>query len=793
MRTFIIIRLLLPCFFLSYANAQDILQVIKGRILDKESKQPLPLAGIMVYKDSALVKTGLTDTAGYFRIPEVPLGKYYVKATYMGYNPVGATSLLISGKELFLIIELEESVVSKNEVIIVASKKEEAINEMTSVSSRTFSVEETERYAGSRQDPARMASSFAGVRGSDDSRNDIVIRGNSPMGVLWRLEGIDIPNPNHFAVPGTTGGPVSMLNNKMLSNSDFMTGAFPAEYGNALAGVFDLKMRNGSDEKHEFTGQLGFLGTELTAEGPVSKDKHASYLLNYRYSTLKLFESMHIKIGTSAVPLYQDGSFKINFPSKHGNTSVFGMGGTSKIAILVSTYDKPQTEIYGDKDRDQYFNTSLGVAGISHSHAFSSTLYAKITLAASYNNAHANHNLVYRGANYGLDSIIPKMGYDFTESKYTVAVFLNKKYNAKNTLKLGINTDRIYYNLIDSNYSETTFYWENRENYSGGRTLLQPYIQWKYRIRETLTINSGLHLLYLQNSGYSIEPRIGVCWLLEEGQMLSFGFGVHSQAQPGYIYFHQSLNSDGSYSRKNEKIKPSRSNHFVASYDRSFTKTFRMKTELYFQQLYNIPVTYIPSSYSLLNEGSSFSRFFPDSLVNTGSGRNYGFEITMERFFSKTYFLLFTSSLYDSKYRASNGKVYNTDFNGRYSFNMLAGKEARFGKSKKNAFIPGAKITWAGGRRYTPVDTISSTQKGELVEQDSLRNTKQFRDYFRADIKLGLRLNARKVTHEIAIDLVNILNTKNILSVTYVPGASNPLREEYQLGFLPLFYYKIDF
>ncbi|MBK9456946.1 MAG: hypothetical protein IPO24_15865 [Bacteroidetes bacterium] len=273
--------------------------------------------------------------------------------------------------------------------------KREVNNEMAVVSVRTFSVEETDRYAGSRGDPARMASNFAGVQGADDSRNDIVVRGNSPIGVLWRLEGVDIPNPNHFAIAGTTGGPVSIINNKYLSNSDFFTGAFPAEYGNSIAGVFDLNMRRGNNEQHEFSGQLGFL-VELFAEGPINKSKKSSYLGSFRYSTLQLFQFMNLSIGTSAVPNYFDGGVKLSFPKGTSIINVFAIGGKSNIDILVSEYSKAETELYGDSDRDQYFGTSMAVAGVSYGMQLNPKAYGKAVVAYSWQENHANHILVYR-------------------------------------------------------------------------------------------------------------------------------------------------------------------------------------------------------------------------------------------------------------------------------------------------------------------------------------------------------------------------------------------------------------
>ena len=159
-----------------------------------------------------------------------------------------------------------------------------------------------------------MAANFAGVLTSRDNRNDIIIRGNSPIGVQYRLNGIKITNPNHFGAEGTTGGPITMLNTNLLANSDFLTGAFPAEYGNALAGVFDLKLRTGNSEKHEYWAQMGFNGLEFGLEGPFSKKTAATYLAAYRYSLTDIIEKMGVKLKESA--RYQDLSFNLNFPTK---------------------------------------------------------------------------------------------------------------------------------------------------------------------------------------------------------------------------------------------------------------------------------------------------------------------------------------------------------------------------------------------------------------------------------------------------------------------------------------------
>ena len=777
--------------------AQERMQTVRGRITDKESGRPLPYATVALFADSTVMKQGtLSDSNGYFRIEKVSLGRYFIKVSLLGYQTAWLSDVIVnSGKETIINISLEESLTELKPVEISGVVKNAALNDMAMGSTRMFTVDEANRYAGSRSDPGRMARNFAGVQGSDDSRNDIVVRGNSPLGVLWRINGVDVPNPNHFAVPGTTGGGVSIINSKVIDNSDFLTGAFPAEYGNSVAAVFDLKFRNGNNEKHEYTAQLGFLGTELSAEGPLSKEKKSSYLFAYRYSTLKLFESMKIKIGTQAVPNYQDLSFKINFPKN--NFSIFGIGGTSRINILVSKYTEPTEEIYGENNQDQDFRTSMGMIGAAKMFVTKNNAYWKLTLSYEKDRAFAADDYVYRNSEFKVDSIVPDIRYEFLTGRLSADVSFNKKYNAASSSKTGISIVRMDFDLQDSTYNRTFYYYNRRLDFKGAAYLYQPYFQYKHKFSEKFILNAGLHgqLLSL-NNGIAIEPRIGLRWNLKDNQSLSAAAGLHSQMQPYYIYFHQvPWNFDRVM--QNKPLDFTRSIHYVLGYDYSFGKNSRIKIETYYMYLYDVPVSANPSSYSVLNEGAVFSRFFPPKLVNEGTGKNYGLEFTYEKFFSKTYFVLFTSSLYDSKYKGSDGVERNTAFNGNYAANFLGGKEFTLGKNKNTVLSTGLKITYAGGLRYTPVDTAASNTAGEIVEIDSLRNTKQFRNYFRLDLKIGIKINAKKVTHEIAFDLVNLLNTKNILKLTYFYDPSHPLEEPikeiYQLGFLPLFYYKIDF
>ncbi|MFI5148551.1 MAG: carboxypeptidase regulatory-like domain-containing protein [Bacteroidia bacterium] len=782
-------------------------QTIRGKITDKDSKSGMLAVTIRLYKDSVLLTGTSSDAGGNYRLPDVPIGKYSLKANLVGYLPFVTNNIVVNtAKEVILNFEMEESAVKIEAVVITSSAHPgEAQNDMAMVSARTFSVEESNRYAGSRGDPARMASNFAGVQGADDSRNDIVVRGNSPLGVLWRLEGVDIPNPNHFAVAGTTGGPVSMLNNKMLENSDFYTGAFPSEYGNGIAGVFDLKMRNGNNEKTELTAQLGFLGTELTAEGPLSKKSGASYLATYRYSSLALFSAAHINIGTNAVPHYQDGSFKLNFPLKHGgDLSFFGLGGMSNIDIVVSNYTSPAQDLYGVNNENQLFGSSTGVVGASYSKSINANSYFKFTLAASQSGSYGNQGIVYRGASFKLDSVVPNLAFRFSDQKYSFNFLLNRKYTSKLSLKTGIFNDLYRTSTIDSAYNINTYKWMNRWDNTTTYMLFQPYIQLKYKLNDQLVFTGGLHAQYLTlNGSKALEPRMGARYTINSKQSVGFGAGMHSQMLPTYVYFYHQQDAQGNYLRDangnyylhNLNVDFIRSAHFVLSYDNYISKGTHLKVETYYQHLYNVPIEKKSSAFSLMNQGSGFSRFFPDTLVNKGTGDNYGVEITLEKFFSKSFFFMLTGSVFNSTYTGSDGVVRNTDFNGIYAANLLVGKEVKLSARQKLSL--GLKITAAGGHRFTPIDTAASRLSADIVYVDSKTNSLQLKDYFRIDAKFNYILNTKKLTHEIGLDLVNVTNNKNVLSQSYnrdgADRANHPIVNTYQLGFLPLFYYKIDF
>lgn len=778
-------------FSLSFSYSQSLYQTIRGTVVDKQTQSPLPGAVVLLLGSKPL-KAAAANEEGKFRLDSVPIGRLQIRISLISYKEKVQTIILSSGKESVLNIELEESAVQGQEVTIVAEQdKTHSNNKMATVSSRVFSPEEASRYAGSRNDPARMAANFAGVSGANDSRNDIIIRGNSPLGILWRLNGLDIPNPNHFGSLGSTGGPISILNNNTLDNSDFMTSAFPADYGNATAGVFDLRMRSGNNEKHEFLAQVGFNGFELGAEGPFTKKKRASFLIDYRYSTLAVFKYLNIDFGAgAAVPQYQDLTFKADFPTKSlGKFSVWGVGGISYVALLLKDQSK-SNNLYGYSDRDSYFGSKVGAAGVSHVFLINSSSYTKLNLGASYQSNYIQSDV----EDTTTTPWTPHTEYvnNSHTLKYSGNFTYNKKFTSRNFISTGIYADIFNTVFVDSanNLDGKGFY--ILRNYTGTTALARAFFQWQHKFTDKLALNTGVSYQYLfLNNSQSPEPRLGLKYSLNNKNSLSFGAGLHSQMQPIYIYFSTATDPlTGQRVQTNHDLGFTKAAHLVAAYDVTIFNNARIKVEGYYQYLYNVPVRSTKDYFSAINLGADFNSPNVDSLVNKGTGENYGLEITIEKFYSKGYYVLFTTSLFQSKYVASDHVYRNTAFNGNYVSNLLAGKEFKIGQ--KHTLALDARMTYAGGKRYVPIDLNASIAAGAEVRDASKAYQYRYAPYFRLDVKPSYRLNTKRFTHELSVDIQNITKHDNIFQQRYDP-TTKQITTDYQLKFFVIPQYRLTF
>ncbi|HRG59185.1 MAG TPA: TonB-dependent receptor [Bacteroidia bacterium] len=785
--------LVIILFILSSKTFAQGTQNIRGKIVDDASKTPLPGVTILVLDSTKNIATS-TDIEGDYKISNVPLGRQTLKISFIGYEPVLLQNVMVTaGKEVILNINMTESINNLNEVIVSYDRtKDKTVtnNEMTTVSSRSFNIEDTKKYAGTLGDPSRMAANFAGVIAGNDSRNDIVVRGNSPTGMLWQLEGLNIPNPNHFGAFGGTGGPVSMLNNNNLDKSDFMTSAFPAQYGNATAGAFDLKLKDGNNEKHELMTQMGFNGAEIGAEGPFSKKSKASYIINYRYSTLSIFKELGLNVGTgNAVPEYQDLNFKMSFPLKNNNSKItlFGLGGISNADILGNDVDTTQTDFYGQIDQNQYAKYKTGIIGSSYERNIGEKTHIKFTLGASASDQRFSSDSI---AIYLPEKpVFKEQTANFNNQKYSAIININHKFNSKNTLNAGANTDLMKFDFLN----ERNFNGVNRQlvNQKGEAYLSQGYAQLKHRFTNKFSLNIGAHAQHFSyTNDFVVEPRAGLKYALNGRSSFNLGYGIHHQMQSIYNYFVETPTENG-IELTNKDMGFTKSEHYVLGFDMNITEFVRIKIEAYYQQLSKVPVNTYSSSYSSLNDGLSFAPSDVTNLVNKGTGTNYGAELTLERYLNKGFYFLITGSLFDSKYKGSDGVERNTAFNTKYAANILAGKEFNLGKIGSTLAL-NIKSTLIGGRYLTPLDLELSRLSGTSVYDYRFAYSARQKEYFRTDFKITYKKDYKKSTLETGIDIQNITNTKNIFQQGY-NAVNNTIATQYQTGLLPIPFVRFTF
>ena len=762
----------------------ELKQTIRGTIVDKDSRQPIFGATIILVGSDPLVGA-TTDQHGQYRIDNVPVGRKTLHYSYLGYEEAAIPNVLLgSGKEMILDVELVESVINMEEVVVSAvGIGSPPLNEMAMISGRSFSVEETKRYPISIGDPMRLASSYAGVMGTDDDSNEIIIRGNSPRGVLWRMEGIEIPSPNHFSSEGSSSGGISMFSTQIISRSDFYTGAFAPMYGNVLSGVFDINLRKGNDEKHEHTIQAGFLGVDLSSEGPISKSSGSSYLFNYRYSTLAILSDLGVvDIDENEKNTFQDLAFKLNFPTKKaGSFSVFGMGGLSKFSRT------------GEGYREDIEKYNMGVVGITHDLILNNSTFMKTSFSVSGTHV-GNDEFVY----FQRDTILVDFTNEeiFKKSFTRGSVLFNRKFNSQHILELGTTISRLDYDFVELEHNINNddpfidlVYFDDE----GASGTQQGFVSWKYKITDRLSLVNGLHFFRFSFTGeVSWEPRSSFRWQFKENQSVSAGFGVHSRLESLEFYLGNYILSDGSTVDNNPDLGLSKANHYVIGYDRVFGQNVFFKTELYYQDLYNIPISNDPN-YGWYSSINSSDDYITIPLDNQGAGFNYGLEMTIDKSFSNNYYFMVNGSLFESKYIGGDGVERDTRFNGNYTYHGLAGKEWKVGKNgKNNIFGISGKVTYAGNQRLIPINLAESVEQNRQVHDYSRIFKDQATPYFRLDLQISYRKNKARSTSEFRLDLQNVSGRMNH-GINYYDLERKQIIKEDQIGLIPVFSYRIEF
>lgn len=754
--------------------AQKPTQTIRGVVLDNASNQPISYASISI---NSLHIGVSADSLGNFVLTKIPIGSYNIAISAVGYESFVMNEILVtSAKESYLNIFLKERITSLSEVTVKPKiNKELPLNSTASVSAKMLSVEEASRYAGGFDDPARLVSAFAGVS-SNVGNNGISVRGNNPNSLQWKFEGVEIPNPNHFADNYTFGGGLlSALSSHSLGNSDFFSGAFPAEYSNALSGVFDMAMRKGNNSKHEHTVQIGLTGLDFASEGPFKKDGKSSYLFNYRYSTLALLRPLLPEGGGNGVE-YQDLSFKLNFPTKKAGTfSIWGLGLKDYTGLKAKTDKKDWDDITDKQSTD--ISLYMGTFGGSHKYFINDKTYIKSTFAATTNGFDFSiQNLQDNG------SFKPESNVKNTFTNLIFTSLINTKFSAKHTNKTGVILTNMSYNLALNKNEQSVV------NEKGSTFLATAYTNSTFNFSEKFTMNAGLNAQFFTlNNNYTIEPRIGFRYQYQPSQSLNFGYGLQSRLERLNYYF--SKNNSERNTAINKNLDFTKAHHFVLGYDLSISENLHFKAETYYQHLYDVPVVK-DSSFSFINLVNDW--FFNQKLENTGLGRNYGIDLSLDKYLTNGFYYSITASLFNSEYQGGDKIWRNTRFNRNYLFNFLVGKEWAWGKSKQKTFGANIRFSYQGGDRYSPINAIASTKKQAVVFDETRAFSNQLTPSFITHFTLVYRVNKPKSTRELALKILNAGQFNEFYDFQY-NYKSQSVHEHREAILIPNLSYKIEF
>ncbi|MBO4719091.1 MAG: TonB-dependent receptor [Prevotella sp.] len=663
-------------------------QTVRGQVCDVASGEPM--IGVTITVENGTTMGTVSDADGNFVINNVPVGRHSVRATYIGYEPVLLKEQLVSsGKELVLSLRMRESISELGEVVVKPRvNKQQPLNEMAQVGARMFSVEEATRYAGGMADPARTASMFAGVA-TGGATNGISIHGNSPQMLQWRVEGVEVPNPNHFAeITEAGGGVFTSLNGTVLANSDFLTGAMPAEFGNALSGAFDMKMRVGNNTKYEHAIQVGTLGVDFASEGPLGKDSKASYLVNYRYSFLEIAKKLHAINMEKETLDYQDLSFKLNLPTtKAGTFAVWFTG-------LIDNYenevpDVSEWETLWDMN-DSWSHQRNCAVGLTHTYRFKTggTLHSSVAYTGAYRKLGVN--------NYD-EQMTKTPGMDGRNSQWNVIISTQHqhKFSSRYTMQNGFEHQHLNFNTWLDWIHETGGPLYRVYESDGNTGLTRLYTNHKVALSNRFSVVAGVNVMWFNlNDQWLVEPRISVQYKTSPTSTLSLAYALNSRKETTDTYF---VTMDGK--NPNENLGLTRSHHISASFAQRLGENAMLKIEPYWQWLFDVPVEQ-GTTYSILNHRS----FFQDrALVNEGAGRNYGIDLTLERYLKDGLYGMLTATLFKSEYRDAQGEWHHSRHDRGYITNILGGKEWMVGKAHKNVFGINGRLTLMGGDRYTPI------------------------------------------------------------------------------------------
>ncbi len=758
------------------ALAQTPGATVRGRVYAAMGGRPLPGAEVQLLRDSIALRT-TTDSSGAFRFTDVPPGLYALEAAAEGHDPERIAELWArSGKEEELRLELSA------EGLMLQMHSVERLARPPSVlplGVRSFTVEQGLRTPATFYDPARLVGTFPGTSGANDQANHLLVRGRSPLANAWLLEGVEITSPNHLTNAGTnsdlpvlTGGGVTILSAQMLGTSHFLTGALPMVYGNALGGVFDMRLRSGNTERREWTVQAGLIGLDLGTEGPIGKSGRGAYLVNYRYSTLGILGAIGVDLGDEAIT-FQDLSFHITLPvGKRGELRVFGMGGVSS-NVFEAERDTTAWEFDKD-DKDITYTARMGAAGTRLRLPLGERTDLSATVAISGSVQERDEVLIGTDLQPGFASVA-----QLAEQKVSASLQVQHRIGARLRVVAG-----------GSAMQRTTT--TQLEPAIVG-VLLRPFAGATYAITDRLTAEAGMALAhYTFNASQATEPRAQLAYSMRKGHRATIGYGMRSQLPAHAI---MQVHFPGMVAW-NEQVGLTRSQDLVAGYQHAVNSRLTVRVEVYHQELMDVAVTesgfvgldgFPPAS--MVNGWDEPFRF---PLTSNGRATAQGAELSVERAFAKGLFYSANVSLVDSRYRSPGGTWYNTRWNTGYMANAVVGREwAKPKEGSVRTWGASLRFSLSGGQRYTPLDW--QNRRGFFVPMPTGDPySAQLSTMHRVDLRIYLKRDRSGRTGVWTLDLQNLLNTRNE-AFKYFDNRKSEVVTKYQLGLIPNISYRVEF
>ncbi|KGE89027.1 MAG: TonB-dependent receptor [Phaeodactylibacter xiamenensis] len=771
MRYVYLLVLLLGTFSLFSQSSPT--QTVRGKVLEAGTNAPLTGAAVeLIGFGSGTV----TDDRGQFLFPEVPVGRYELRVTFLGYAPFILAEVLVeSGKEVVLELQLKPKPQALDAVEVTASRSGMQVVQPLGV--KTMTIEQVRRFPATFYDPARLASSYAGVVNTNDQANGMSIRGHSPDHMAWQLEGIQILNPNHTPNAGTfsdrttmNSGGVNALSAQLLSTSHLYTGAFPAAYGNALSGVMDMRLRAGNNQQQEFTLQAGLIGLDVAAEGPFSKNSEASYLVNYRYSTVGLLTQAGVNFGEEAIN-FQDLSFNLVFPGqKGGKLTLFGVGGLS--SNLFEGQADPELR---ESDKDLFsidFRSNMGILGATHEQPV------------------GERGLWFTGL--GVSAV--------DQERYSEALIPDLQEALPEALledddRLRLISGHTYYrhNFIRGHQAQFGLQvraFDHLDQLEGAspdaatqnETILTPYFTLSGPLSGRVSYQLGLHLpAYLESSPIYVEPRASLSYQLAPQHQLYAGYGLHSQMSSPYF-------------RAFGALSPTRSHQGALGYQWQPQPALSVKVEAFYHHLFNAPVFDVAGggAFTTLNELNSWSWLDGSIREEKATGDNYGVELSVEQLLTKGFYYLANLTLYQADFTLPGEAAQTGRYDGRYIFNAAGGKEWQKETDKHIRTIGlNLRVNYLGGLRDLPIDVDASEAASYTRFDFSAGYTEQFPDFFRTDLRIYIKKSRKKYSSTLALDIQNLTNQENV-AYTYYDILQNEVLQRYQLSLIPILTYRVE-